>query len=181
MTKKHFTVYVILFSSLVILANYTVQFQINDWLTYGAVMFPFTFLLTDILSERYGKDETLKVIKYGVLVAIVPTILISDWRIALASLTCLIISQHFNVRIFVFLKSKFPSLWWLRSNGSTLIAQFFDTAIFFTLAFAFTMPPDVIVKLILGDYMTKITIALLDTPLFYLLAIRLRHFSFRKI
>lgn len=181
MSRKYFTVYVILFSSLVILANYTVQFQINDWLTYGAIMFPFTFLLTDILSEKYGKDETLRVIKYGVLVAVVPTILISDWRIAFASLTCLLISQQFNVRLFVFLKSKFPNLWWLRSNGSTLIAQFFDTAIFFTLAFAFTMPAETIAKLIIGDYLTKIALALLDTPIFYLIAIKLRHFTFSKI
>jgi len=181
MSKKYFTFYVILFSSLVILANYTVQFQINDWLTYGAIMFPFTFLLTDILSERYGKEETLRVIKYGVLVAIVPTILISDWRIAFASLSCLIISQQFNVRIFLFLKEKLPNLWWLRSNGSTLIAQFFDTSIFFFLAFAFTMPVETLIKLIIGDYLVKITVALMDTPIFYLIAIKLRHLTFSRI
>lgn len=178
MTKKQLLLYVSIFSILVISANYSVQFPINEWLTYGALMFPFTFLLTDILSENFERNEVLNVIKYGVLVAVIPTVLIAGWQIAFASLTCLVVSQYINVRIFKLLKQKFINLWWLRSNGSTLIAQFFDTSIFFILAFSFTLPFETIVKLIIGDYLIKISLALLDTPIFYLIAIRFRNIFF---
>ena len=72
-------------------------------------------------------------------------------------------------------------MWWLRNNASTMISQFFDTSIFFILAFSFVMPFDLIVKLIIGDYMIKLIMALLDTPIFYLLAIKLRNITFTKI
>lgn len=181
MSKKLITLYSILFSIIIVVANYTVQFPINEWLTYGAIMFPFSFLFVDILSERYSKDEVLKVIKYGVLIAAIPTIIIADWRIAFASLSCLIVSQYINVRIFMFFKQRFTNLWWLRSGGSTLIAQFFDTFIFYMLAFAFVLPFETIIKLVIGDYLIKITIALLDTPIFYLFAIKLRYYTFNKM
>ena len=43
------------------------------------------------------------------------------------------------------------------------------------------MPFDMIIKLIIGDYMIKLTMALLDTPIFYLIAIKLRELTFSKI
>ena len=53
-----------------------------------------------------------------------------------------------------------------------MISSFFDTVMFFTIAFAFILPMDVIIKLIVGDYLVKLTLALLDTPIFYMLAIK---------
>lgn len=181
MDKKTKNLYAIIFACLIITANYTVQFPINEWLTYGAIMFPFTFLITDILSEKYTKEEVLSVVKLGIFIAIIPTILISDWRIALASITSFFIVQQLDVKIFHFLKERYQKQWWLRNNASTITSQFFDTVIFFTLAFSFVMPFDLIVKLIIGDFMIKLIIALMDTPIFYLVAIRLRHLTFSKI
>jgi uncharacterized PurR-regulated membrane protein YhhQ (DUF165 family) len=181
MTKKAIIIYSILFSIIIVLANYTVQFPINEWLTYGAIMFPFSFLLADILSEKYSREEVLNIIKYGILIAIIPTIIIADWRIAFASLSCLVISQYLNVRIFMFLRQRFLNLWWLRIGGASIISQLFDTALFFFLAFAFVLPFETIIKLIIGDYLIKVTIALMDTPIFYLIAIRLRQYTFGRI
>lgn len=181
MTKKSTIIHSIIFSIIIILANYTVQFPINDWLTYGAIVFPFSFLLADILSEKYSREEVLKVIKYGIVIAVIPTILIADWRIAFASLSCLIVSQYLNVRIFTFLKQKFANIWWLRIGSASIISQFFDTAIFFFLAFSFVLPFETIVKLIIGDYLIKVTMALMDAPIFYLFAIRLRQYTFGRI
>ncbi len=181
MTAKTRNTYAILFSILIILSNYTVQFPINDWLTYGAILFPFTFLITDILSEKYSKDEVLSVVRLGIIIAIIPTILISDIRIALASITSFFIVQQMDIKIFHYLKVKYEKLWWLRNNVSTMISQFFDTAIFFFLAFSFVMPFSMIIKLIIGDYTIKLISALLDTPFFYLLAIKFRHFTFKSI
>ena len=174
MTKKTYYVSSIIFALLIITANYTVQFSINEWLTYGALIFPFTFLLTDILSEKYSQEEVLKVVKLGIIIAVIPTVMVSDWRIAFASILTFFIVQQMDVKIFHYFKQKFTSLWWLRNNASTMISSFFDTVLFFTLAFAFIMPADVIIKLIIGDYLIKLTLALLDTPIFYLVAIKFK-------
>lgn len=163
------------FAFIIVFANYTVQFPINDWLTYGALAYPFSFLLTDVLSEKYSKEEVLKVVKYGVLMAIVPTLLIADYRIAFASIVTFFLIQHLDVISFHYLKVKFEKLWWLRNNLSTITSQFLDTVLFFFLAFAWVLPFDVIVKLIIGDYMIKVILALLDTPVFYYYAIRIKH------
>lgn len=181
MTNKIKYTSVSIFAFLIIIANYTVQFPINEWLTYGALLFPFTFLLTDILSEKYSKEEVLNVVKLGILIAIVPTILIADWRIAFASIFTFYIVQQMDVKIFHFLKQRFSTKWWLRNNVSTMVSSFFDTVLFFMLAFAFVMPIDLIIKLIIGDYLVKLTLALLDTPLFYLFAIRIKQTAMKKI
>jgi len=174
MTKKVFNISVIIFALLIIVSNYTVQFPINDWLTYGALFYPITFLLTDILGERYSKQEVLRVVKYGIIFAIIPTIIIADYRIAFASISAFLLTQTLDIHIFHYLKQKAQKLWWLRNNVSTIISQFFDTVIFFFLAFSFIMPFEQIVKLIIGDYIVKIAMALLDTPFFYFIAIRLK-------
>lgn len=174
MDKKKFYNSTILFALLIIVSNYTVQFAINDWLTYGAIVYPFAFLLTDILSEKYTKEEVLRVVKFGSLLAIGPTVLIADIRIALASIATFYIIQQFDVVIFHRLKNRYANLWWLRNNGSTMISQFFDTSMFFLLAFSFVMPIEAIIKLIIGDYLIKLVMALLDTPIFYFLAIKIQ-------
>jgi uncharacterized PurR-regulated membrane protein YhhQ (DUF165 family) len=174
MTIKIKYISVLIFAFLIITANYTVQFPINSWLTYGALLFPFTFLMTDILAEKYSKEEVLDVVKLGILVAVIPTILISDWRIAFASIITFFIVQQMDIKIFHFFKERFRHLWWLRNNASTMISSFFDTLLFFMLAFAFIMPFSVIIKLIIGDYLVKLTLALLDTPIFYFAAIRVK-------
>lgn len=181
MDKKTKNIYAIIFASLIVISNYTVQFPINEWLTYGAIMFPFTFLITDILSEKYSKDDVLSVVKTGILIAVIPTIIISEWRIAFASIVSFYVVQQMDIKIFHYLKNKYQNMWWLRNNASTMISQFFDTSIFFILAFSFIMPFDLIIKLIIGDYMIKLIMALLDTPIFYLVAIKLRHITFNKL
>lgn len=174
MSSKSFYLSSILFSVLIVLSNFTVQYSINDYLTYGALTYPFTFLLADVLSERYAKEEVLKVVRLGIVLAFVPSLLASDWRIALASVGAFFIAQPLDVYLFYYLKEKFPRLWWLRNNGSTMLSQWVDTMIFFHVAFLFVMPWPNVIMLALGDYAIKILLALLDTPLFYLLAIRVQ-------
>ena len=153
-------------------------------------MYPFTFLLTDILSEKYSKKEVLIVVKLGSLIAIVPTILIAGWLIAIASITTFYIIQQLDVQIFHYFKQKMSKAWWVRNNVSTISSQLFDTIMFYTLAFAilpaiavmlfgtsdewFFMSSDQIIKYIIADYSIKVILALLDTPLFYIFAIRVK-------
>ena len=174
MSKRTLYLSAILFALLIITANYTVQFPINEWLTFGALLFPFTFLMTDILSEKYSKKEVLKVVKSGIIIAIIPTIIVADWRIAFASIFTFFVVQQMDVKIFHYFKMRFESQWWIRNNASTIISSFFDTVLFFMLAFAFVMPMDLLIKLIIGDFLIKLILALLDTPIFYLVAIRFK-------
>ncbi len=180
MPKSVFIFSVILFVILIAVSNYTVQFPINKWLTYGAIVYPVTFLMTDILGEKYPKKDVIKVVKYGIIFAIVPTLMISSFRIALASIGTFAVVQLLDVHIFHTLKDKLEKLWWLRNNASTMTSQFFDTILFFTMAFSFVMPYDKLIHLIIGDYTVKFIIALLDTPIFYLLAIRVKNITLKE-
>lgn len=179
MSSRVKLLYTLAFAMIVIVANYTVQFQINDWLTWGAITFPFSFLLTDIMSEKYSKKEVFEVIRNAIIIAVLPTIYFSELSIAAASLTSFFIAQRLDVIFFLYIKEKFPTLWWLRNNASTMLSQAFDTTIFYFLAFSFVMPVETIIKLIIGDYILKVCFALLDTPLFYLFAIKLNNASRR--
>lgn len=174
MNRINLILFSLLFASLIVLSNYTVQFTINEWLTYGAIAYPFTYLFSDVLSEKFHKKDTLKVVQFGALLAIVPTIYLADLRIAAASIVAFFLIQQFDVHLFHSIKKRLPKLWWLRNNGSTLVSQFFDTIIFWSIAFGGTMPLLALVKLMVGDYMFKVIAALLDTPFFYAFAIRMQ-------
>lgn len=172
MSRKVFYISSIAFAMIIVVANFTVQFPINDYLTYGAITYPFTFLLADVLSEKYSKQEVLRVVRTGILLAFVPSFFAADWRIACASVAAFFVAQQLDVYIFYYLKERFPRLWWLRNNGSTMASQLVDTMIFFHIAFLFIMPWQSVLLMAFGDYTLKVIMALLDTPLFYAFAIR---------
>lgn len=163
-----------IFATLIVASNYLVQFPINTLLTYGALTYPFTFLLSDVLSEKYGKEYVLKIVRFGILIAFIPSLLLAEWQIALASVCAFFISQQFDVYAFFWIKSKFPNLWWLRTSLSTALSQMLDTLIFFHIAFLFNMPYNQIILLALGDYTIKFILAIVNTPFFYLFAIRMQ-------
>ncbi len=170
------SVSVVIFTALIAASNYLVQFHVNDFFTYGAIIYPFTFLLADILAERYYKDEVLKVVRIGIFCAFIPSMFLAEFRIALASVSAFFFAQQADVYVFYYLKSKFPKLWWLRTVGSTAISQLIDTMIFFHIAFLFVMPWHNVLMLVLGDYLIKFLLGLLNAPFFYLFAIRLQKF-----
>jgi uncharacterized integral membrane protein (TIGR00697 family) len=97
------------------------------------------------------------------------------WIIA-GSLTAFLVGQLVDVRIFHFLKRKTgESKIWLRATGSTLISQFFDSFIVLLIAFYFSKlgTPDqwalsLVVAIGLVNYIYKVLMAVLLTPLLYL-------------
>ena len=166
----------ILFALLIVSSNYLVQFPLNDFLTYGALTYPFTFLLSDVLSEHYDRKRVLNIVRVGIILAFIPSYLLAEPRIAIASVGAFFFSQQIDVYAFYWIKSKFPKLWWFRSAGSTAFSQFIDTIIFFHVAFLFEMPWESILMLSIGDYTVKLIFAFLNTPFFYLFAIKMRRF-----
>lgn len=166
----------LLFACIVVLANYTVQYPIlNTPMTYGALTYPLSFLLMDVLSEKYSKAQVLKTLWFGLLLAFIPSMFASEVRIAIASVCAFFVSQNLDIHVFYYLKNRFPSLWWLRNNASTILSQFVDTMIFFHIAFLFVLPWEHVVLMGLADFSIKVLLAILDTPFFYALAIRGQH------
>jgi len=91
----------------------------------------------------------------------------STWRLLLGGWTAYFLGQNLDVWGFFLLKrTRFGGRHlWLRSWGSTLIGQLIDTAVFITIAFAGTAP---LIRTILGQYLVKLVVASLTTPIIYL-------------
>ena len=162
--------------------------------TAGNVLYASTFLVTDILSENYGKKEAQKAVKYSLatmILWIVGTQLLlwftpnaNDMvsssmeglfalvpRVTIASVVGYICSQSLDVVLYHAIWKKSgggKEKMWLRNNGGTLISQAIDTVIFTFLAFWGTYPTDVFVSILLTTYLFKASVALLDTPFAYL-------------
>jgi uncharacterized integral membrane protein (TIGR00697 family) len=161
----------------------------------AVIIYPFTFLLTDIIGETYGKDEGNRTVWYGFLGSIFAMIIIyagmllpvapfmqekqsayeillgPNRRIVLASLLAYLCSQKHDVWAFHFWKNLTGGRHkWLRNNLSTMTSQLVDTVIFIGIAFWGAVPH--LGKMILGQYIIKVLIALLDTPIFYALTMK---------
>jgi uncharacterized integral membrane protein (TIGR00697 family) len=162
--------------------------------TAGNVLYASTFLVTDILSEKYGKKDAAKAVLYSFSVMVLwllGTQLIlwftpneNDYineslkvvfglvpRITIASLAGFIISQNLDVFLYHLIWSKTgnsKAKLWLRNNGSTLTSQLIDTVIFTTLAFWGVYPTNVFFSILITTYVFKAVVALLDTPFMYL-------------
>lgn len=91
-----------------------------------------------------------------------------SFRIVLGSLVAYFVSQSIDIKLYSWIRSKFPSdqMLWLRNNGSTLISQWVDTAIFVLIAFYGTSYS--LIQIMITTYVLKAIIAILDTPFVYL-------------
>src|SRR6056297_132445 len=139
--------------------------------TLGNIVYASSFLVTDILSEKYGKKEAQKAVWIGFFSVISMTILM--WlalrfmpidealsqesykslqtifsfmpRIVLASLSAYLLSQLHDVWAFHFWKVKLNNRHlWFRNNVSTMISQLIDSVVFTLIAFYGLYPTDVL-------------------------------------
>ena len=113
-------------------------------------------------------------------------ILGSNWLFAASSLAAYAASQSADVLLFHGIRKRVlardPGALakrWIWNNASTMTAQFIDTALFVGLAFGVGLGwlssasgRRDLVALALGQYLVKLALAALDTPLFYLLTRR---------
>ncbi|AWT59585.1 MAG: hypothetical protein DF168_00777 [Candidatus Moanabacter tarae] len=161
---------------------------------FGAYLYALTFPCTDVVSEIWGKERAKKMVYLGilatVLAAIITALAVSHppaqfWdgmnepfsrifglvpRLLLASLIAYFFGQIHDIWAFHFWKAMTgPRFLWLRNNLSTMVSQFLDTTLFNLIAFLGEVPDADLPKLILGAYFLKVMIAVLDTPVVYLL------------
>lgn len=161
----------------------------------GILAYSITFIISDTITEIWGRKTANNIVAGGFVSLAVVAVLIqisvalpsapfwqnqeayssvlsSSSRIIVASLTAYLISQYHDVWLFHFIKTKTGDKHlWIRNNVSTAMSQLLDSVIFITIAFYGQMP---VIPLILGQWAIKLVIALLDTPVVYLLVHLLR-------
>jgi len=126
----------------------------------GVFIFPITFIVTDIISEVYGKKKAKQVVYIGLFSMLLVLMLsafsvlmpTSQWshvtqnefakifsfsiRMQIASIVAFFVSQLHDVWAFNFWRGKTKGKFlWLRNNLSTIASQFIDSAIYVFIAF----------------------------------------------
>lgn len=166
--------------------------------TLGNVLFASTFLVTDILSECYGKKAAQKAVYLGVAASVFFILISQSWllyipspndvmagpfravfsntpRMMLVSLAVYAASQQFDVWLYHkwwdFTQARCGDsrrFLWLRNNGSTLVSQLLNTALFTLGAFWGSYSWGTLLSLMLSSYVIFIFTSLADTPAVYL-------------
>lgn len=137
-------------------SNVAVQYPINDWLTWGALTYPASFLVTDLVNRRLGPALARRVVYAGFALAVLLSIHFATARIATASGAAFLAAQLLDITIFDRLRR---ADWWKAPLLSSSLASALDTALFFSLAFAGTGLPWV--TWALGDFGVKLAMALI--------------------
>ena len=164
-------------------------------LSVGILPYPITFLITDLISEIYGKIAANRVVTAGIFASFfsIGILLIADYVPAiesspvdnatftqvfslsplavLASMIAYLLAQFVDIRIYHFWKKLTNGkMLWLRNNFSTFASQFLDTfSVVLLLSVFGILPWDLFFGLVLSGFIFKVVVALLDTPLLYLL------------
>ena len=172
----------------------------------GILPYPLTFLVTDILSEIYGKKRASMVVLSGFIASLFVLLFLwigsqfnaingspidndtynlvfsNAWRVIFASMIAYLSAQFLDVRLFHFWKkmTKGRHLW-LRNNASTIGSQLVDTILVISVLFVGVWETDQIISAIIDGWLFKMLVAFIDTPLFYLISHYLRNFFDLKL
>ena len=165
-------------------------------MSIGILPWPVVFVTTDLINEYFGEKgvrklslitasligycfillyfairipaaESISTINDGQFLAVFGQ---SQW-IIIGSITAFLVSQFIDVTLFHFLKNKTGNkMIWLRSTGSTVISQLFDSFIVLGIAFWATgiMTTEVFIQSAFTGYFVKLLIAVGMTPIIYL-------------
>ena len=145
---------VVAMAIIVAASNFLVRIPINDWLTWGALSYPIAFLVTDLINRRLGPDRARQVVCVGFACGVALSLFTSTVRIALASGAAFLLAQLADVWLYDRMRRL---SWWRAPLVSSTLASALDTALFFSLAFAFSGLPWV--TWALGDYAVKVAVA----------------------
>lgn len=113
-------------------SNYLVEIPINDWLTYGAFTYPFTFWVSELTNFHFGPKNARRVVYVGFIFSIVLTFSLLNQRIAIASCLAFLVSQLLDVSVFNRLRRQ---KWWIAPITASVFACTVDTFTFFYFAF----------------------------------------------
>jgi len=159
----------------------------------GVLFFPISYVFGDILTEVYGYARARRVIWAGfaglafaalmayVVVALPPApewpnqkayeiAFGSTWRIAAASMFAYFCGEFVNSFVLAKMKILTAGRWlWTRTIGSTIVGEAVDSVLFYPLAFYASgiMPNEIIPRLMLAQFILKVSVEVIFTPLTY--------------
>ncbi|KJV58062.1 conserved hypothetical integral membrane family protein [Rickettsia felis str. Pedreira] len=163
-------------------------------LSIGAIFYPLTFLLTDLIAEFYGKERANFCVKLAIIFNIIVVLIISlmdkleatNWSNVdnitfhkvfgsyhisfLASTFACYIAQLVDINIYLWIRKITKGKYlWIRNNFSTAISLFIDTFIVIGIMSLFNIFPfDQLGQLVLNSYSFKLFFTVFSTPIFYL-------------
>lgn len=165
-------------------------------MSMGIVPWPIVFLTTDLINEYFGEKGVRKLsfitaglIAYSFIILLVAINIpaatgispVNDSQfsavfgqsmwIIVGSIAAFLISQLIDVSLFWYLKKRTgESKIWLRTTGSTVVSQVFDS--FIVLGIAFWLPGKIdtttFISSALTGYTFKLCVAVVLTPMIYL-------------
>jgi uncharacterized integral membrane protein (TIGR00697 family) len=162
-------------------------------ISVGILPYPITFLITDLISEIYGRKKANQVVTAGIFASFfsMGIILLADQVPAieaspvddplfsrvfalspiavLASMIAYLFAQYVDIAIYHFWKRLTRGKYlWLRNNFSTFSSQIIDTTTVVGLLCIFgVLPWSMFYGLVISGVIFKIMIAFLDTPFLY--------------
>lgn len=191
---KYITTIAVVFVSVLLISNVAsskiVSFGPFDF-DGGTLLFPLSYIFGDILTEVYGYRKSRKIIWLGfamnILMALVFMAVVAlppaaegsnheafkavlGWtpRIVLGSIIAYTIGEFSNSYVLAKMKIWMKGrMLWARTIGSTLIGEGIDTIIFILIAFYGQMPNSLLMTIILSNYIFKVGVEVIFTPITY--------------
>ncbi|MEY8019481.1 queuosine precursor transporter [Muriicola sp. SD30] len=162
-------------------------------ISVGILPYPITFLITDLISEVYGKKKANQIVTAGIFASFfsMGIILLAEMAPAipespigddlfskvfalspiavLASMIAYLCAQYVDIAIYHFWKRITKGKYlWVRNNFSTFLSQFIDTFTVVGLLCVFgVLPWSLFTGLVISGFLFKVFIALIDTPFLY--------------
>ena len=159
----------------------------------GTILFPISYIFGDILTEVYGYKKSRRVIWTGFFAAFLMSAVFmivgklppaADWpnqkayekilgltpRIVIASLIAYFAGEFSNsytlAKMKIFSKGK---LLWSRTIGSTIVGEGVDTLLFVFIAFYGVFPGNLLLAILISNYVFKVCFEAAFTPFTYMI------------
>ncbi len=192
---KYFDILLGIFVAILLISNIASTKILVLWkFTFdgGTILFPLSYIFGDVLTEVYGYKRSRRVIWTGFFGAFLMSLVLyvvqilppaADWpnqqayesllgfvpRIVMGSLVAYFSGEFSNSYILSRLKIRTKGRFlWIRTIGSTLVGEGIDTLIFCLIAFYGLLPNNLLISVIISNYIFKCGIEILFTPVTYL-------------
>lgn len=198
---KLYVIFCSIFCTIIVTANLIFQKFVSISLfgnvleiSVGVMLYPITFLISDFVTEFYGKENARFMVNIAILCSFIVFILIlvsdycsaTEWSMiddaifhkvfnvygigAIASIIANYLGQLVDIYLFSYLKLLTDGKYlWLRNNVSTILGQLVDTVVVISILCVFEIiPQEQFFIISLSSLSFKILAALADTPLCYL-------------
>ncbi|MBT4917761.1 queuosine precursor transporter [Candidatus Peregrinibacteria bacterium] len=193
---RHLTTIAVIFVSVLLISNVAsskiVSLGFFDF-DGGTLLFPLSYIFGDVMTEVYGYKRTRKVIWLGLLMAVLMALTfmlvnalpaaaegsnseafnaVLGWtpRIVLGSVVAYFFGEFSNsylmAKIKIWMEGKYL---FVRTISSTIVGEGIDTVIFVLIAFYGVLPSELLVAIIISNYIFKVGVEVLFTPFTYVI------------